>query len=52
MMSAVSNVPVEIFDQDDCPHSEELLSIARAFLVSDGDTKVAMARAMLEMMNT
>ncbi len=51
MMSAVANVPVEIFDNESS-RSDELLSMARAFLVSDGEAKVAMARAMLALMDT
>ncbi|NPA75420.1 MAG: hypothetical protein GXO25_05005 [Euryarchaeota archaeon] len=33
-------------------NDDELLSMARAFLMASGDAKVAMARAMLEIMNT
>jgi len=31
---------------------DEIVSLARAFLLSDGDAKVAIARAMLSMLNT
>ena len=50
MMSAMEEVKVEVFD---FTHQEEdiVITLARAFNVATGDTKVAIARAMLALLN-
>ncbi len=49
MMSAIKSIQVEIIPYN-FEYHDTLLSLARAFLLSDGTEKIAMARAMLELM--
>ncbi len=49
MMSAIEVSQFEIIDEG---QKNELLAMARAFLLLNGDSKIAMARAMLTLMDT
>ncbi len=48
-MSAIKVPQFEIIDEE---QKNELLVMARAFLLLKGDSKIAMARAMLTFMDT
>ncbi len=53
MMSAVDTVymePITMIPQKSS--KEELIAVARAFVMAEGEEKIALAKAMLVLMNT
>ena len=53
MMSAVDNVYVEsIAMMPQKSSKDELIAVARAFVMAEGEEKMALAKAMLVLMNT